>query len=137
MFHALDELKNWLAGLFVILLLTGGCSVSQVNLDDTHNATRHELARGQELVITLTSNPTTGYRWEIAEADKAIVRQVGDAEYKSSASGNPPLVGAGGAETFRFETIGAGTTTLKLVYRRSWETGVPPIKTYTVQVTVR
>ncbi len=137
MFHALDELKNWLAGLFVILLLTGGCSTSQVNLDDTHNNAQKEIARGQELVVTLASNPTTGYRWEIAEADKAILRQVGGAEFKSSASGNPPLVGAGGTETFRFEPIGAGTTTLKLVYRRSWETGVPPIKTYTIQVAVR
>jgi inhibitor of cysteine peptidase len=137
MFHALDELKNWLGALFVILLLTGGCSTSQIFLDDARNNTQQELARGQELVVTLASNPTTGFRWEVAEADKAILRQLGNAEYKSSASGNPPLVGAGGTETFRFESIGAGTTTLKLVYRRSWETGVPPIKTYTVQVAVR
>ena len=137
MFRALDELKNWLAGLFVILLLTGGCSTSQVYLDDTHNNTQKEIARGQELVVALASNPTTGYRWEVAEADEAILRQIGDAEFKSSASGNPPLVGAGGTETFRFETIGAGTTTLKMIYRRSWEKDVPPIKTFTVQVVVR
>ena len=121
----------------VILLLTGGCSVSQVYLDDTHNNTQKEVARGQELLVALASNPTTGYRWEVSEVDKAILRQVGDAEFKSSASGNPPLVGAGGTETFHFEAIGTGTTTLKIVYRRSWETGVPPIKTYTVQIAVR
>jgi inhibitor of cysteine peptidase len=137
MFRALDELKNWLFGLFVILLLTGGCSVSEVRLDDTHNNSQKEIVRGQTLMVTLASNPTTGYSWQVAEADKAVLRQVGDAEFKSSAPSNPPLVGAGGTETFHFESIGAGTTTLRLVYRRSWETGVPPIKTYTVQIAVR
>jgi len=137
MFRALDELKNWLFGLFVILLLTGGCSASEIRMDDTHNNSQKEIVRGQTLVVTLASNPTTGYSWQVAEADKALLRQVGDAEFKSSASSNPPLVGAGGTETFRFETNGAGTTTLKLVYRRSWETSVPPIKTFTVQVVVR
>ena len=137
MFRALDELKNWLAGLFVILLLTGGCNASQVKMDDTHNNTQQEIVRGRELVITLASNPSTGYRWEVAEADKAVLHQVGDAEFKSSAPSNTQVVGAGGTETFRFESIGAGTTTLKMIYRRSWETGVPPIKTYTVQIAVR
>jgi inhibitor of cysteine peptidase len=137
MFRALDELKNWLGALFVILVLTGGCNASQINLDDTHNNTQQEVVRGQELIVTLASNPSTGYRWEVAEADKAVLHQVGDAEFKSSAPSNPPLVGAGGTETFRFESIGAGTTTLKLVYHRSWEKDVPPIKTFTVQVVVR
>jgi len=137
MFRALDELKNWLFGLFVILLLTGGCSASEIRMDDTHNNSQKEILRGQTLVVTLASNPTTGYSWQVAEADKAVLRQVGDAEFKSSAPSNPPLVGASGTETFRFETIGAGTTTLKMIYRRSWEKDVPPIKTFTVQVVVR
>jgi len=137
MFRALDELKNWLFGMFVILLRAGGCRASQVHLDDTHNNSQKEIVGGQTLVVTLVSNPTTGYRWEVAEADKAILRQVGAAEFKSSAPSNPPLVGAGGTETFRFETNGAGTTTLKMIYRRSWETSVPPIKTFTMQVVAR
>ena len=137
MFRALDELKNWLFGLSVILLLTGGCSAFEIRMDDTHNSSQKEILRGQTLVVTLASNPTTGHSWQVAEADKAVLRQVGDAEFKSSASSNPPLVGAGGTETFHFETIGAGTTTLKMIYRRSWEKDVPPIKTFTVQDVVR
>lgn len=137
MFRELDELKKWLTGLFVIVLLTGGCSVNELRLNDAHNGTQKELTRDQVLCITLESNPTTGYSWQVAEIDKAILRQVGDAEYKSSASGNPPVVGAGGTETFRFETVSAGNTTLKLVYRRPWEKDAPPLKTYTVQIAVR
>lgn len=137
MFRELDELKKWLTVLFVIVLLTGGCSANEVRLNDTQNGTQKELTRDQVLFIALESNPTTGYSWQVSEIDQAIFRQVGDAGYKSSASGNPPMVGAGGTETFRFEPVSAGNTTLKLVYRRPWEKDVPPIKTYTVQVTVR
>ena len=136
MFDGLNTLKQWLVGLFVLLLLTGGCNAPEVKLDDTHNGSQKEIARGQTLLTTLESNPTTGYSWQVAEIDQVILRQVGDAEYKSAAS-NPSMVGTGGTETFRFETAGTGTTSLKLVYRRPWEKDVPPIKTYTVQVTVR
>lgn len=137
MFRELDELKKWLTVLFVIVLLTGGCSVNEVRLNDSHTGMQKELTRDQVLFVTLESNPTTGYSWQVAEIDKAVLRQVGNSEYKSSASGNPPVVGAGGAETFRFETVSAGNSTLKLVYRRPWEKDVPPIKTYTLQIAVR
>jgi inhibitor of cysteine peptidase len=137
MFRELDELKKWLTGFFVIVLLTGGCSANEVRLNDAHDGIQKELTRDRVLFITLESNPTTGYSWQVAEIDQSILRQVGDAEYKSSATGNPPKVGAGGTETFRFETVSTGSTTLKLVYRRPWEKDVPPIKTYTVQISVR
>lgn len=137
MFRGLDTLKKWFMVLFVITLLTGGCRANEIRLDDTHNGMQKELTRDQVLFVTLESNPTTGYSWQVDELDQSILRQVGDSEYKSSAPGNPPVVGAGGTETFRFETVSVGNTTLKLVYRRPWEKDVPPIKTYTIQITVR
>lgn len=137
MFRGLDELKKWFMVLFVITLLTGGCRANEIRLDDRHNGMQKELTRDQVLFVTLESNPTTGYSWQVDELDQSILRQVGDPEYKLSAPGNPPVVGAGGMETFRFETVSVGNTTLKLVYRRPWEKDVPPIKTYTIQITVR
>ena len=136
MFSGLDEIKNWLGMFMVVLLLSGGCSVAEVKLDASNDNGQKELARGQTLVVTLDSNPTTGYSWAVADVDKAVLRQVGDAVYQSPNS-NPNVVGAGGAQTYRFEAASAGATTLKLAYRRSWETGVAPIKTFTVQVVVR
>ena len=137
MFSGLDEIKQCLVGLFVLLLLTGGCNPTEVRLDGTHDGAQKEIARGQVLFVTLESNPTTGYGWQVAEVDKSILRQVGDPEFKSSAQGNPPVVGTGGTQTFRFESVGAGTTTLKMIYVRPWEKDVPPVKTFTVQITVR
>lgn len=134
MFRGLDEIMQWLGVLFVILLLSGGCSVAQVQLDASSNGSQKELARGQTVVVALDSNPTTGYSWAVSEVDQNVLRQVGDPSYQSA---NTNLTGAGGVETFRFEAANAGLTTLKLVYRRPWETNIAPIKTFTVQVAVR
>ena len=134
MFRGLDEIMRWLGVLFVILLVSGGCSVAEVQLDANSNGTQQELARGQTITVALDSNPTTGYSWAVSDVDQNVLRQLGDPSYQSS---NTNLVGSGGVQSFRFEAANAGMTTLKLVYRRPWETNVAPIKTYTVQVAVR
>ncbi|GAJ04548.1 unnamed protein product, partial [marine sediment metagenome] len=66
----------------------------------------------------------------------SILEQMGEAEFKPSQTGEPPLVGAGGWEIFRFKAISAGQMTLQLVYRRSWEEGVEPINTFSIEVVV-
>ena len=119
-----------------VLFVLVGCGPSEVRLDANANGTQKEIQRGTVLFITLDSNPTTGYSWQVAPIEPAIVRQVGNAEYKASAAA-PGIVGSGGTETFRFEPLSAGTTTLKLNYQRPWEKDVAPIKTFTVQITVR
>ncbi len=134
MLRGLDEIMRWLVILFVILMVSGGCSVAEVQLDANSNGTQKELARGQTVVVALDSNPTTGYSWAVSDVDQNVLRQVGNSSYQSS---NSNLTGAGGVETFQFEAENAGLTTLKLVYRRPWETNVAPIKTFTVQVAVR
>jgi len=132
----MNEIKTWLGIFLVVLLLSGGCAVAEVKLDTSNDGGQKELARGQTLIVTLDSNPTTGYSWAVADVDKNVLHQIGDSVYQSSNT-NPNVVGAGGKETFHFEAANAGTTTLKMIYRRPWETGVAPIKTFTVQVTVR
>ena len=104
-----------------------------VNEDDDGGLIELEL--GEILVVTLESNPSTGYRWEQAENNESILEQLGEAEFKPSETGDPPTVGAGGWEIFRFKAISAGQITLELVYHRSWE-DVEPLKTFSIQVLV-
>jgi len=108
----------------------------EVNVDESDDGSQVELEQGQILVVTLKSNPTTGYRWEVAEIQESILEQMGEAEFKPSETGEPPLVGAGGWEIFRFKAISAGQMTLQLVYRRPWEEGVEPINTFSIEVVV-
>ena len=107
-------------------------SAETVEVNEDNDGGQVELEQGQILVVTLESNPSTGYRWELVENNESILKHFGQSEFKSS---DPTMVGAGGWEIFRFKAVSAGQMTLELVYHRSWE-DVEPLKTYSIQVTV-
>jgi len=119
----------------MVMAVFSGCGAQGANLTETDNGKQITVKPGDVITLTLNSNPTTGYSWQVMEIDNAILLQEGDSEYKQ-ASGTDGLVGAGGMETFHFKAIGTGTTTLKLGYMRPWES-VPPIETFTVQIVVQ
>ena len=85
--------------MLAVLLLAAGCASSESAASDADtdrggeetvavgaavNGSQVELASGQELEVTLESNPTTGYSWEVVEVDKAVLIQVGDAEFREA-----------------------------------------------------
>jgi inhibitor of cysteine peptidase len=106
-----------------------------VEVDVDNDGGQVELELGQILVVTLESNPSTGYCWELPENNESILEQLGEAEFISSDTSEPPPVGAGGWEIFRFTATGTGQVTLNLVYHRPWE-DVEPLKTFSIQVIV-
>ncbi|MCX5827840.1 MAG: protease inhibitor I42 family protein [Deltaproteobacteria bacterium] len=86
-----------------------------------------------EIVVTLPSNPTTGYQWQLmktlAESTVKLVSHV----YRAPQTG---LVGAGGQEIWIFRTTGFGESEIALGYIRSWEKGVPPVNIRTIRLRV-
>ena len=126
---------HWIfAGILLILTLFGCNTMNQtIEVNETQNGSRLELAQGDELVITLEGNPTTGYQWEMLPNSDGVVELQGDPEYKSG--GN--LAGSGGEYKFIFKAIKAGATTVDLKYYRSFEADVLPIQTYTIDITVK
>ena len=116
-----------------VMAAVSGCSARPtLVLGAKDEGSQIELQKGQTLTVNLEGNPTTGYTWEFVESEGAIVRQVGEAEFKADSD----LVGAGGVQTLRFEAVSEGQMELTLVYHRPWETDVEPLETFTVQVTV-
>jgi inhibitor of cysteine peptidase len=109
----------------------------EVNVDEQDNGSQIDLKQGQILVITLQSNPTTGYRWEQVENQDSTLEQMGEAEFKPSETGGPPPVGDGGWEIFHYKAVSAEQKTLTLVYHRPWEEGVEPLRTFSLQIVVR
>lgn len=90
-------------------------------------------APGQDFTLTLESNRTTGYGWQIRHpGDDKIVHFVKN-DYVSPQT---QAVGAGGQETWTFRAIAPGQTTIALEYARPWEKDVAPAKiaTYTIMV---
>jgi inhibitor of cysteine peptidase len=137
--------------LLGVLVLVAGCASSEsappdadaerggeqpIVLGAEDNDSQVELTSGQVLEVTLASNPTTGYSWEVSEVDETVLTQVGEVEFQQAPAEGEPVTGAGGTETFRF-AASAGETTLTLVYHRPWEKDVEPLETFTVQVVVR
>lgn len=121
--------------LLAALLFAGCSSTDDVLLDETDNGGQVTLEAGQTLAISLPSNPSTGYSWEVESIDAAVLSQTGDPEFESEAEGD--VVGAGGTETFRFEAVASGTVQLTLIYHRPFEEGVDPVDTFSITVEVR
>ena len=94
------------------------------------------LLVGQELAVHLQSNVTTGYAWEIVPPVPEVLTVTDPGTYRA-ASGSEPRVGSGGTTSFVVRGARPGKGTLELVYRRPWETGVPPARTVRVEVDVR
>jgi inhibitor of cysteine peptidase len=46
------------------------------------------------------------------------------------------LIGAPGVEEWTFKALKKGTSIISMEYRRPWETGTPPAKTFSLTVVV-
>jgi inhibitor of cysteine peptidase len=95
-----------------------------VALDASVAGGQVQLNAGDQMTITLDSNPTTGYLWEIQEVDVSILQPVGQWVFESSSD----RMGAGGTETRRLVALKRGATPLELIYHRPWERDAPPAK---------
>jgi predicted secreted protein len=85
---------------------------------------------GEKFTIELQSNPSTGYRWHLLYFDKSILNLI------SSELATKPTnqIGTAGIERFNFEATKKGTTSIKLIYKRSWESGTVKSNEFFVNV---
>lgn len=134
--------------LLVLAALFAGCSpapgtssggASRVSLTAADAGRPQSLAVGQRLTLTLASNPTTGYRWALADSAGGALARDGAPAYVQdpSPAGGPPLAGRGGIQTWTFRAARAGAGTLRLDYGRSFEPAATPAETFSVPVVVR
>lgn len=127
-------IKRMMALALLLLVLTGCESeLGGIDLTAANNGQTVDVAPNQMVNIKLDSNITTGFKWNlVAEPNGKIVKLV------SSKYNNPTTnaVGAGGSETWVFQAVGTGTTTLTLGYSRPFESQ-PPAQQFTVTLHVQ
>lgn len=82
------------------------------------------LHSGQQLVLILPSNPTTGFRWKIRDDAGNVLNKQGPEVYSNPEDAG--LVGSAGQSTWLFQAAQAGKGRLHLTYERPWEIGVAP-----------
>lgn len=131
--------------LLVVLVLAISCDgdngdgagyPDKVQLTDDDNGTTLKLALDGELIVALASNITTGFSWSVGEQTGAQLELQGEPRYVPPSS-TTPVVGAAGTQVFTFGAKSTGTAKLVLEYKRPFEPGVAPDKTYTVTVEIR
>jgi len=106
-------------------------TVTEADLDRTVM-----LRAGQEIVVRLASNRTTGYRWTLVAADDPVLALLASPVYvpdPAPAGG----VGVGGTEVWRLSAFRTGAQRLSFEYRRPWEHDTAAARTVSLSVTVR
>ena len=77
-----------------------------------------ELRVGDELLLRLPENPTTGFRWQVKPSVDRVLRPIDD---HFEPGGGTPSPGKGGHRVFRFAASEPGTVQLSLAHRQAWE----------------
>jgi inhibitor of cysteine peptidase len=83
---------------------------------------------GEEFSITLPTNPTTGYSWQI-DVPEELLELVARAYVRSS-----DLIGAGGQESVRLRPKATGEAIIVCRYRRPWEDHIAEERRFVVRI---
>lgn len=117
-----------------LALLAACASAPKQNVTvDNQDACPLALKNGQNLILTLPSNPTTGYRWAIQDSAGGVLRGLGPEVYSSAESG---VIGGGGQSSWRFQAFAAGQGRLRLTSQQPWEPEAEPAETFECVITV-
>ena len=104
-----------------------------VVIDESGDGQTFDVVEGQQVVVRLPGNPSTGYQWTVTSTDRTFGYPVEDG-YVPDGGG----VGSGGVFEFVWNTAGAlpmtGAHTVELSYGRSWE--AEPIDTFRFTVNI-
>lgn len=126
---------RWLLAFGVTLL--SACSQTPRNLSleaDTKNHCPLTMYRGQELTLSLRSNPSTGFRWVVKDAANGVLKSLGPEVYSHPEDAG--LVGSAGQSTWRYKAEQLGNGRLLMVYQQPWEPYVVPAKTFDCSIRV-
>jgi predicted secreted protein len=100
-----------------------------VELTEADGAREHALAVGEELVVRLEENRTTGFHWQLAGLPDGVT--LDDDGFEAPSPGRP---GQGGVHSFRLRATAPGEYRVAAALGRSWGTAAPE---RTVEFTVR
>jgi inhibitor of cysteine peptidase len=113
-------------------LFAGGSAEPPAMRTEADSGHAVALRIGQELILALNSNHSTGYSWIRTDTETPVLVTLGKPEYKSGG----PLPGASGLEIWKFRAVRRGAQTLELEYRRPWEKHTQPADTVILHVTI-
>ena len=101
-----------------------------LELGEGDDLREHTVRVGDDVMVTLPENPSTGFRWTLSTSGDDVLALESDAY---SASGVTP--GKPGTRAFQLRAAAPGTVEIQLRRRRRWETaGGQPEASFRVRV---
>ena len=90
-----------------------------------------EVMVGESFIISLDSNPTTGYEWEV-NFELNFIKHDEEKDRKFYRTSDE--IGAGGKEEFEFQPLKSGKTEIIMRYKRVWEAEPIEKKVFNIEV---
>ncbi|KPX49876.1 protease inhibitor I42 family protein [Pseudomonas syringae pv. tagetis] len=125
---------RFIAPLSLVLLTACAHTPKNIVSIEAENDCPLTLQSGQTLILTLPSNPTTGFRWLTQNPAQNILRSLGPEVYANAES--KEMVGSAGQSVWRYKATDAGTGRLMMTYQQPWAPEVPPEQTFECAITV-
>jgi predicted secreted protein len=111
--------------------------MTAITLTSAHDRTSIEVRPGDEIVLHLPENATTGFRWHVDQMQGPL-EQVSDGyvEAEPEAPHGDVQFGRGGIREFRFRAICPGSARLELKNWQPWEGEASVTERFAVQITI-
>ena len=107
--------------------------MSKFMLTQADNGRTIQAHTGDQIIISLDENPSTGFLWAIDKTDNSMLTQQ-SSDFTPMPGG---ALGSGGTRVFTFVAKNAGTVNLQLKYWRSFEGDSSIIRRFNVTIQVQ
>jgi len=137
--HRISAICRCLLSNSVIAVAVAGLFVGHPARAAEKSDSAIEATVGKEFTISLESNRSTGFGWQLPKPlDETIVKFVSnDYQNAPEAPGKERVVGVPGKEVWTFKALKSGKITIEFKYVRPWEKDKAPAKTQSVTVEVK
>ena len=126
-----------ICAIVAISLCLVACSAapSLVSVDASYSGQQVEVAVGGSVIVTLDSNASTGFQWVLVNiGDETVLRNVANTYEAPEDTG---MVGVPGKETWTFDALKKGTSTIAMEYSQPWAGGTKAAETFDLIVVVK
>lgn len=118
-----------LVALLVVMLVMAGPAGAAPNFAAADNDQHVIVGVGDQVFVTLKSDPNTGYAWMTVQDPSALLQHMGRAFQRTALGGQ-------GMQMLSFIAARPGSTTLRLLYARPQEGDAAPRQVFTLMVEV-
>jgi inhibitor of cysteine peptidase len=107
--------------------------VIEMLIDESRNGETVEIPIRDMIEIRLPENASTGYRWGMSSPCEPILAIVSDQRQPPASSAR----GAAGEHRWQLQAIAVGECDLEFAYRRTWESGGSPGRSFKIRVRIK